>query len=155
MSIELEPSSGEFEPRVDRRPRIPEPLPVKLVAVADVTLLAPAGVEEQLDALYVKLLGFEKQPPEPATSGRPVPDLVYRAENFLLRFEIREGPVIERDTLRPQQVEVPSLIDAEHKLVDAEIEYTRQRGLVAGQESLLLADPAGNWIEVVQYKPVG
>jgi hypothetical protein len=154
MSIELEPSSGDFEPEEDRRPRLPEPLPVRLIAVDDVRLPAPAGIEERLDALYVGILGFEKQPPEPATSDRTVADLVYRAENFLLRFAIEEGPVIVRDALRPQGIEVPSLFDAEHKLVDAEIDYTRERGLVAGQESLVLLDPAGNWIEIVEYREV-
>jgi hypothetical protein len=154
MEIELEPSSGVYEPRVDRRPRMPEPLPVKLVAVADVRLPAPAGLEAQLDALYVSLLGFERQPSEPSTDERPVPDVVYRADNFLLRFEIEERPV-EHETLRPQQIEVPSLADAEHKLVDAELEYTRQRGLLAGQESLVLKDPGGNWIEIVEYRAVG
>jgi hypothetical protein len=56
---------------------------------------------------------------------------------------------IERGSVRPQGIEVRSLRDAELKLVDAEIDYTRQRGLVLGHYSLLCQDPAGNWIELV------
>jgi len=40
------------------------------------------------------------------------------------------------------------------KLIEAKIEYTRQRALLAGRESLLLLDPAGNWVELVQVQAV-
>src|SRR4051794_32163098 len=138
--MELEPGNPDFRPIVDRRVRMPEPLPVKLIAVADVRMPAPAGVEVNLDDFYIAMLGFERA--EPLTS------LVYRAENFLLHFEVQERPVTHQD-MRPQMIEVPSLPDAEHKLMDREIEYIRQKGVSPGRESLLLMDPTGNWVELI------
>lgn len=142
--MELEPSTN-FQPDIDRRQRVPEPLPVKLVAVEDVTLPAMAGLEKEMDHFYAGLWGFEREQKE---SG-----LVYRAENFRLRFEAVEG-LISRDTYRPAGIEVHSLAEAEKKLIDAELEYTRQRGLTPGTISLLLLDPAGNWVELMEAKPV-
>jgi hypothetical protein len=144
-SLELESSSG-FQPRLDRRPRMDEPLPVKLVAVEDVTLSAPAELEAALDAFYVGLWQFAREADEPG--------VVYRAENCKLRFEIVADP-IARDTLRPQGIEVASLVDAERKLAEDQIEYIRQRGLTPGQETLLLQDPAGNWVEILESRAVG
>jgi hypothetical protein len=51
-------------------------------------------------------------------------------------------------------VEVPSLAAAEARLVAAEIEYVRQKGVTPGQESLLLLDPAGNWVELLEMRPL-
>ena len=34
------------------------------------------------------------------------------------------------------------------------MEYTRQRGLNLGEESLVLLDPAGNWVEIVEMRVV-
>src|SRR3954454_9604123 len=59
--IALDPAGGESLPELDRRRRMPEPLPVRLVAVADVRLPATAGLERELDAFYVDLLGFERE----------------------------------------------------------------------------------------------
>ncbi len=142
--LELEPATG-LTPRVDRRPRMDEPLPVKLVAVEDVRMPAPAGVEVQLDAFYVDLLGFERMPPET--------ELNYRAENVALRFDMQERPV-EHDNLRPQGIEIMSLAEAELKLIEGEYEYVRQRGIVLGTETIVLRDPAGNWIEVIELRPI-
>ena len=142
--LELEPATG-LTPRVDPRPRIDEPLPVKLVAVADVTMPAPAGVEVKLDAFYVGLLEFERVPPET--------QLNYRAENFTLRFEVLERPV-EHDNLRPQGIEVQSLADAELKLIEGEHPYVRQRGVLPGSETIVLRDPAGNWVELVELRSI-
>jgi hypothetical protein len=58
------------------------------------------------------------------------------------------------ESLRPLGVEIPSLADAEKKLIDTEIEYLRQRGLTPGEETLLVLDPAGNWIELVEHRTV-
>jgi hypothetical protein len=79
---------------------------------------------------------------------------VYRADNFRLRFQTLEPPVV-RDGLRAQGIEVPSLAEAEAKLIEAEIEYTWERGLMPGRESLLLQDPAGNWVELVESRVAG
>ena len=118
---------------------------MKLVAVEDVRMPAPAGAEVQLDAFYVGLLGFERMPPET--------DLNYRAENVALRFDVQEHPV-EHEGLRPQGIEVPSLAEAEMKLIDGKYEYVRQRGVVLGTETIVMRDPAGNWIELIELRPI-
>jgi len=143
--MDLEPGNPEFEPVIDRRPRVPEPLPVRLIAIADVRLPAPAGVEVRLDDFYVQLLGFERL--DPATA------LNYRADNFELHFQVHERPVVH-DSLRALLIEIPSLRDAEQKLIDAQLAYTRQKGTTPGSESLVLLDPAGNWIELVERREV-
>src|SRR5688500_10075607 len=147
LDIPLDPEEtpGAYEPRPDNRPRVPEPLPVKLVAVEDVTMLAPSGIAPQLDAFYVGLFGFERVSRES--------ELLYRAENVQLRFDICEKPVVH-ESLRPQGIEVPSLAEAELKLIEAELEYTRQRGVTPGHESLVLLDPAGNWVEIVEFRAI-
>ena len=172
----------------DRRARMPEPLPVKVLAVEDVRLPATAGLESQLDDFYVGLLGFERvdvELPRPRLKVEPMPGVreegrewptirrgrsglppalfggdrphtlgpVYRAENSRVHFDLVEG-LVERESLRPLGVEVPSLAEAEGKLTAAETEYVRQRGVTPGQESLLLTDPAGNWIELVEMRAV-
>jgi hypothetical protein len=143
--IELEPSTG-LSPIADDRPRMDEPPPVRLVAVDDVRLPVLAKLVPLLTPFYAGLWQLLSEP-----GG-----LVFRAENFRLRFEpVRTPPPVERGSIRPQGIEVGSLIAAERKLVDAEIDYIRQRGLLPGQYSLLLQDPAGNWIELIDARPVG
>ena len=142
--MELELSSTPVSKPDDRRPRLLEPLPVKLIAVDDVRLPAPAGVEPKLDWFYVDLLGFER------SDSR---ELVYRADNFYLRFDVLERPVVH-DSLRPTGIEIISLIDMEKRIIEAELEYARQRGLTPGQDTLLLLDPAGNWIELSESRTV-
>jgi hypothetical protein len=144
--MELEPSGINFKPVDDRRPLIPEPLPVRLVAIDDLKLPAQAGIERQLDAFYVGLLGFVRDDAEPQ-------NLIYRADNVRLRFDVLEPPV-DRDEYRPTVIEVPSLLDFEHKLMDAEHDYERQRGLTSGTDMLVLRDPAGNWLEVMSFARV-
>jgi hypothetical protein len=141
--LQLEEARYDVKPVADKRLRMPEPLPVRLVSVDHVRLPAAAGVEKKLDDLYVKLLEFERVQGE----------LSYRADNFNLRFELGEAPVVH-ESLRPQQIEVLSLLDTEKKFIEAELEYTRQRGLTRGEESILLLDPAGNWIEIVERRVV-
>jgi len=146
-SIPLEsPPADDRAPQsaADIRPRIPEPLPVKLIAIDDVLLLAPPGIEDKLDAFYVDLLQFQ----------RIQALLAFQAENFALRFDIQPDLPVIHESLRPQGVEVQSLLDAQRKLIDLEIEYIRQRGLTPGSESLLVRDPAGNWIELFESRLV-
>jgi hypothetical protein len=144
--VVLEASQGPFTPIIDRRARVPEPLPVRLMAISDVRLVAPAGAEREMDALYVDILGFERIP--------PLTSLIYRADNVTLSFELQERPVVH-ESLRATVVEVPSLGQTEHKLIDAEIPYTRQRSTAPGVESLVLLDPAGNWLELVESRLIG
>src|SRR6266550_5639137 len=140
--IELEEPSG-IEPVPDRRARMEEPLPVRLVAIADVTLPVIAGLEVELDRFYLGLLEFLRD-----TDLR---QLVYHADNFALRFVVREL-LPERGEYRPLQIEVQSLLVAEQKLRDAKIEYVRQKTLTPGEESVVLLDPTGNWVELVEYR---
>jgi len=170
--MELEPSTGTEPAPPDPRPSMPEPPPVRLMAVDDVRLPAASGVEKALDSFYVMLLGFER---EDVVVKRPTPRIalpagpraresepsaeapsgpVYRSENFRLRFQMVEPPVAH-PSLRPQGIEVRSISEAEAKLTEAEIEYSRERALVPGQESLLLRDPAGNWLALTESRRTG
>jgi hypothetical protein len=144
-ALELAEATGNFRLKADRRPRMEEPLPVKLVTVDDALLLAAAGLERDLDAFYVGLLGFAR-----TGSGH---ELVYRAENFNLHFRVGEPPV-RRESLRALGVEVPSLAETEQKLIDRQIEYTWQKGLMPGHRSISLVDPAGNWLELTESRAI-
>jgi hypothetical protein len=143
--MELEPATRVFKPTIDRRPRVPEPLPVRLVTVADAWLPAPAGLERRLDWFYVDVLGFERR-----DDGEQI---VYRAENFFLHFEVVEPP-LRREDLRPLGVEVMSLAGVEAKLAEMELEYERQRGLLPGDDAIVLLDPAGNRLEIVDRRAI-
>lgn len=138
--VHLDQPNFTFKPGRDVRPHMPEPPPVRIVAVEDVTLPASAGMERDLDAFYVDLLEFERDEKEEA-------EIVYRAENLRLRFRLVEGPATRAD-YRPLVVEVLNLRDAEKKLIDEELEYERHKGLTPGQERLVLFDPAGNIVEL-------
>jgi hypothetical protein len=142
--MELEQSTTPFKPIHDKRPIIPPPLPVRLVAIDDVAAVTRAGLEDNLDAFYVQMLQFERDLNEPLT---------YHADNFDLRFSIVET-LPDRDDMRPIGIEVQSLQEAEAKLIERELEYTRQRGLLSSDTSLLLVDPAGNWVAIVEAKAV-
>jgi hypothetical protein len=124
---------------------MPEPLPVKLVAIEDVRLPAMAGVEVELDHFYVGLLEFARDPDQR--------QLIYHADNFAIRFDVCEL-LPQRHEYRPTQIEVQSLLLAEHKLIHAKLEYTRQKTLTPGEESLVLLDPAGNWVELVELRAI-
>ena len=124
---------------------MPEPPPVRLVAVEDVVLPAPAGIERELDDLYVGLLRFER---EAGPGGA-----VYRADNVRLRMIVQE-PMPQRTTLRAVQIEVPLLADLELKLTEEKMEYERVRGITPGSEVLLFRDPAGNLVEVSEIRRV-
>jgi hypothetical protein len=144
--MDLEPVTRPFTFQPDRRPRVPEPLPVRLVTIDDATVVAAAGLERQLDAFYIGVLGFAR---EAGDDER----IAYRADNFTLHVDVKEPP-LRRDDVRPLGVEVPSLADLELKLIEAEIDYTRQRGLLPGEESIVLMDPGGNWLTVVDRRAV-
>lgn len=176
-------ASDDFPPLnlpSDPRPPMAELPPVRLIAVDDVVLPTAAGREALLDAFYVGLFRMEREdvelasrPPTELVLGGAVPRLsparvrselpplpsramqgpVYRAENHRICFHVLEPP-IERETLRPLGIEVPSLTSTRLQIEQMEIEYTRQRGLYPGQDALLLQDPAGNWIEMTESRPV-
>jgi hypothetical protein len=142
--MQLDEPSVPFKLVADRRLRVPEPLPIRLVAVGDMRVDAPAGSERELDAFYVSLLGMQRVEGE---------QIVYRAENFDLYVDVLEPP-IARDDYRPVRAEIRSLADMSRKLTEAEIGYVRRKGLVPGEEALVLQDPAGNWVELSETRLV-
>ncbi len=141
--IELS-ESANASVTVDDLPRMVEPPPVKLVTVQDAKLLAGAGSEPQLDAFYVDMLKFDRDPQLP---------LAYRAANFAIVFQVDEPP-IQHESMRAIGIEVQSLSIARQQLIDREIDHTLQRGLLPGHLSILLQDPAGNWIELIEARIV-
>jgi hypothetical protein len=146
--IELHPVLGTVELGEDRRPKIEEPPPVRIVAIEDCILWSPAGLERQLDEFYVGLLRFERDEMPP---DRGVHEIVYRAENFRVRIEVLEKP-LSREDFRPLTLVVESLADIGLRLTEAEVEFERQRGLMPGQDNLLLRDPAGNPVLIGEYR---
>jgi hypothetical protein len=143
MPIELDQPSEPFEPVSDGRPKIPEPLPVKLVAVADVRIKATTGLRLALDAFYVGVLGF-------AAADDPEA-WVYQAQNFQVIVESVEG-LVERVDYRPVMVIVDSLATVLDRLNEREIPYERQRGLQPGEFSVLVLDPSGNGVELSEER---
>ena len=143
--MELESPPREYKPTIDRRPRVPEPLPVRLITIDDARLPSAAGLERELDAFYVGVLGFARH--------ANVEQISYRAENFSLTFEVIEPPV-RRGDMRPLGIEVPSLADLESKLIETEAEYARRRGLLPGEEAIVMLDPAGNWLEIIDRRGI-
>jgi hypothetical protein len=144
--MELEESQGIIVgPPRDDRPRLEEPPPVRLLTVEDARLPAAAGLERDLDEFYVGLLMFVRDPaPE---------EITYRAENLRLRFEVVEPP-LERTDYRATRIEIPVLRDFEKALIGREMEYERLKGLLPGQHAIALFDPAGNYIEVTEFRRI-
>ena len=140
------PTTGYRQPPPDRRKHIPEPPPVRLMAIEDVQVVAADHFERELDEFYVAMLQFER---DRNAHG----SLVYRAENFRLMLQIQSSP-IERLDMRPIGVEVLSLVAAEAKIIERELEYQRIKGLTAGSDQLMLQDPAGNWVSITERRNV-
>jgi hypothetical protein len=140
--IELEPLSSPVETGQDKRPRMENLPPVRLVAVEDCVLEAVAGLEVELDQFYAALLGFERE-------ADPY-EIVYRAENVRLRINVMECPPLRED-FRALGVAVPSLGELARKLDENKIEFVRQRGLAPGQDTVLVSDPAGNPVEISEF----
>jgi hypothetical protein len=142
--MQLEEPSFTFKPEFDQRLRVPEPLPVRLIAVNDMRVEAPAGRERELDAFYAGLVGMQRIEGE---------GIVYRTENFDLYVDVLEPPMARED-YRPVRAEVKSLAEMEAKLREAEVAYVRRKGLVPGDEALVMQDPAGNWVELSEARLV-
>ena len=140
--MDLEESNTPFEPVEDKRAKIPEPLPVMLVAISDCTLPARNGLETQLDQFYIEILQFQREALETG--------LVYRAENLRLRFELAErlGP---REDYLPLGLTVRSLTEVIKRLTERGFEHTYQRKLTL-VDTILVYDPAGNLLEIGQTR---
>jgi hypothetical protein len=141
--IRLETSSPEFQSGEDRRPKIEEPPPVRLIAVEDCQLWAVAGLERELDEFYVGLLNFERESAET--------EIVYRAENLRLRVAVLERP-LPREDYRPLALAVNSLGELMGRLHQAKVEFVHHYGLAPGQDNLLISDPAGNPVEISETR---
>jgi len=143
--MDLEDPSFDFVPSKDDRPRAWNPPPVTVVAIADVKLACSAGAGTSLDDFYVTVLGFEL--------GHDPDRPVYRAENVRVVFEVFEGPV-ERDDFRPLQLQVRDLERVRLGLIERKMEFTSTHRLHTSDEVLFLPDPAGNYLEIVEFRPV-
>jgi hypothetical protein len=137
--IELEPSTGT-PLRADLRPPMPEPPPVRVIAVNDVHLPAAIRLEAELDAFYVGILNF-------ATAREAGAALSFAAENVDLVFDLAEPPV-DRDNLAPTMLEVPSLRKLRELFLENEIGYETMHGLMPGTEHIIVRDPAGNLLAI-------
>lgn len=144
--IALEEATRPVKKPRDRRPRMEEPPPVSLIAVADVLLPATRGLEHLLDDFYLGIFKFEKE-----IDGE---GFCYCAENFRLRFAWHEG-LVQRQSLRPLGIEIISLAELQYTLAEREIEFQYERGLASGSHSILLLDPAGNTIQVYERRIIG
>lgn len=141
--MELEDPSIDFKLEADKRPTMPQPPPVRLVAIEDLQMSCAAGLEVALDDFYVNVLHFDRE-------SAPQGQIVYKAENFRLLFTVMEPPIL-RDDLRPIGIEVESLTTVRQALQDREIDYKYDRALFTGQDLYLLQDPAGNWVQISQF----
>ena len=137
----------------DDRPHMPEPPPVRLEVISDVVLPTVAGLERQLDAFYVRLLRFERGEPGGAADGPRLPGPVYWADNHGVRFEVFEPPG-GRESCRPIGIVTPHLDEIVQTLTVEGVEFEYIRGLVAGEDGVLLRDPAGNWLILVPWREV-
>lgn len=145
--IELAPATG-VKPEADLRPHMPEPPPVKLLAVSDVHLPSAAGHEREMDAFYVEILKFERVD---GAADHDAGVLTYRAENHSLVFDVLEPP-LNRDDITPTAIEVPSLRLLRFALMEREIVYESTRGLDPATEYVVLKDPTGNWLAISESR---
>jgi hypothetical protein len=141
--IQVEESGQTLSETDDKRRKLPAPLEVRLVAISDVSLPYAAGSEPKMDQLYVKQIGLERV--------KETPRLAYRADNCCIMFSPHEG-LIHRDQCRPLRIEIPALSEMEKKLAERQVGYEKQRGLTPGTECLVVYDPSGNCLEIVESR---
>lgn len=114
-------------------------------SVDHVHLPTPIVERGLLSALYVDVLLFAD------ASERDV--VCFRADNCEVRFDrLRDSGSTD---FRPLRVVVASLQAIESSLIDAGIEYERQRGIVAGQDVLVVKDADGNWLTIRECRRIG
>ena len=143
--MELEDPTAKVVPPPEL-PHMPEPPPVRLLAISDVRLAAIAGLERQLDAFYAGLLKFERDGgPDEADGDRH--RIIYHAERWRLIFDVVERPA-SRDDYRPVMVQIPHFGDFIEALAERKTEYEWQKGVAPGVETVFLQDPAGFWVSV-------
>lgn len=138
--MELEEPTAAVKLPPDGQPKMPEPPPVRLLAIADVHLSAWPEVEHLLVGFYVGLLKFDRDTDD--TSA-----VAFKAEKHRIVFGHEAVPA-PRDNYRPILIETPFYDDFVHTLLDREIAFDYQRGTAAGVETVFLQDPAGYWVSV-------
>lgn len=143
--IVVEKKASAPLPGADLRAKMEEPLPVRIVAIADVVLPGLAELERASDDFYVGLLKMVRD--EPSTLR------IYRTETFRVIFQLFEK-LIERVECRPLQIEIPSLGEVENQLVEREYPFEHVRGIMPGLEYLELLDPSGNMIQLMERREV-
>jgi hypothetical protein len=147
--IELDEPSGQ-----PIRPLIPvileQPLPVRLVAIEDVHVPCPAGVDHLLDAFYVDLLNMVRLNDIDDIDENGVTVIRFRADNHVLHLHVEDRPV-EHDALRPLIVELDDRASLMKKLIANHIHYEWVKGIAAGDDHVLLIDPAGNYVGVIHH----
>ena len=131
--------------RADDRPTLPEPPPVRVVALRDVILPTLAGLHDKLAAFYVGLLQFRQDSADL---------LAFEAENVCVRFNLVVDYPLERDHTRPLGIQVPHYRAILERLQTGRSDFEVVRGLVAGNDAILIRDPAGNWIAIGELRDV-
>lgn len=144
--MELIEPTEPFRPTPDPRPHMPEPPPVRIVAIDDVHLLTPAGLERELDTFYAQILRFER---DTETADERV--IAYHAEKHRVVFHVMET-LPEREDYRPLQVETVRFTDVVQELTDRDMPFEWQRGIAPGMEQIVLRDPAGNWVTIAPIR---
>jgi hypothetical protein len=124
----------------DDRPMLDEPPPVKVLAVRDVELQAADDELPAVAAFYAGLLGLK--PLDARTFGSATVDL---------RLVPPEG---ERDSLKPLGLQAQHYKQIVERLQMDEVDFEIVRGLVAGGDTILLRDPAGNWVGIGEWREV-
>lgn len=145
--MELEdPTAKVKTPNDDKRPHMPEPPPVRLLAIADMRLPVVAGLEKELDRFYVGLLKFERDADD-------ADHIAYRAERWRVVFSVVERPPARVD-YRPVMVQIPHFDWFVDMLKSSSIEFEWQKGVAPGVEAVLLKDPAGSWVSVSALREI-
>lgn len=147
--MELDKPDFDFTPPPpDRRPTLPEPLPVRLISVADVRLPCPADptLGPALDDFYVRLLQFRRLPSDEHHH-------FFMSDNHALILQAQNRPV-QHDRIAPTMIEVDHRQPIRQHLLEHQIEHEWMRGLTAGGDYLLLQDPAGNWVGILERSTV-
>ena len=101
--MELEEPTASVKLPPDARPFMPEPPKVRLTAIADMALEAPAWQHGDLVDFYVGLLKFERDDEDKE-------NLAFKAEKFRLVYKPAEA-MRRRDDYRPIGIETPFFAD--------------------------------------------
>ncbi len=124
---------------------LPEPPPVWVEAVTDVQLPMTAGLEVELDAFYTQLLPFVRSDGDPPR---------YEAENVAIGFVVHETPP-DRGHARPTMMKLRHFVSFVTRLQEDQVPFDAIRGIGPGDDAVLLRDPAGNWLQIFDWRDFG